>query len=166
MNGSGIRPRFSLALDLRLEEAQARVISEVEQAAEACELKIHPGYVCLRIPESERHFWSPRLTVSFDQRGDGKTDLVGIYGPNAHAWSLFLFAYLILGSLALFSGILGFVQSSLNMPAWGLWVCSGMVGAVIALYIVARVGKKMGTAQSLRLHRIVESAVGRTVDVE
>lgn len=165
MNSFGIRPRFSLALDLGVEEAQAKIIREVERGDDLCEVKTYPGYMCLRIPESDRHFWSPRLTVSFDQIEGGKTRVVGIYGPNANVWSLFLFGYLILGSLSLFSGILGFVQASLNGPAWGLWIFGGMLGATVALYLMARFGQKLGSAQTSRLHQIVESAMERMANV-
>ena len=104
--------------------------------------------------------------MSFNQTDDGKTRLVGIYGPNANVWSLFLFGYLIIGSLSLFSGILGFVQSSLDRPAWGLWIFGGMVGAAVALFLLAKLGQKLGSAQTSRLHQIVESAMDGVADPE
>ena len=166
MSSSHIRPRFNLAVDLEIDEAQTRIIKEAEQSDTLCEVKVFPGYLCLRIPESERHFWSPRLTVSFDRANDGKTHLAGVYGPNANVWSLFLFGYLISGSLALFSGIFGFVQLSLSGHAWGLWIFGLMLAAMGALYLLAQAGQKLGAAQTSQLHSIVESAMERMARID
>jgi len=165
MSSFGFRPHFSEILDLELEEAQAKIIGEVEGGDDRCEVKTFPGFITLRIPELDRHFWSPRLTLHFDRTEEGKTRLEGIYGPNANVWSLFLYSYLITGSLALFSGILGHVQWKLDRPAWGLWVFGAMLAAMAGLYLLAQFGQKLGAAQTFRLHRIYESAMGRTVEI-
>lgn len=165
MSSFGFRPRFSETIDLDVEEAQASVLREVERGGHRCEVKTFPGFITLRIPEQDRHFWSPRLTLHLDQDQDGKTCIEGIYGPNANVWSLFLYSYLITGSLALFSGILGYVQWKLDRPAWGLWVFGVMLAAMAGLYVLAQFGQKLGAAQTFRLHQIYESAMGRTVEI-
>ena len=165
MSSFGFRPHFSEVLDLELEEAQAKIIGEVERGEHQCEVKTFPGFITLRIPEQDRHFWSPRLTLHLDRREDGKTRIEGIYGPNANVWSLFLYGYLITGSLSLFSGILGFVQWKLDRPAWGLWIFGLMLAAMVGLYVLAQFGQKLGAAQTFRLHQIYESAMGRTVEI-
>lgn len=165
MSSFGFRPHFSETFDLGVEEAQARIIREVESGEYHCELKSFPGFVTLRIPEQDRHFWSPRLTLSLARTEDGKTRLTGIYGPNANVWSMFLYSYLITGSLGLFSGILGFVQWKLDKAAWGLWIFGVMLAAMAGLYLLAQLGQKLGAAQTFRLHQIYESAMGRRVEI-
>ena len=165
MSRFSVRPRFTQTLDLGVDEAQARILSGVVAGAGGCEVKKFPGFICLRIPEQERHFWSPRLNLGIEPTDDGKTRIEGIYGPNANVWSLFLYGYLITGSFALFSGILGFVQWSLGNRAWGLWIFAVMSAAVIGLYLLGRFGRKVGEVQTLQLHHVYEAAMGRSVEI-
>ena len=95
MSSFGFRPHFSEQLDGALAEVQAGIVREVERAGECCEVKDFPGFIALRIPEAERHFWSPRLTLHFSEAGEGRTRIEGIYGPNANVWAMFLFGYLL-----------------------------------------------------------------------
>jgi hypothetical protein len=161
----GFRPHFSETLDLDPGEAQARILDEVDRGEHRCEVKKFPGFVTLRIPEDDRHFWSPRLTLHFTRTDGGKTQLEGIYGPNANVWAMFLYSYLATGSIALFSGIFGYVQWKLERPAWGLWLFGVAVAAMIGLYLLAQFGQKLGAAQQFRLHQIYESAMGREVEI-
>jgi len=165
MSSFGIRPHFSQRLDLAVDEAQVRIIREVERGPDCCEIKSLPGYICLRIPEHERHFWSPRLTLSLEPSEDGKTRIDGIYGPNANVWSLFLYGYLLSGTFGLFSGIFGFVQRTLGQYPWALWIFGLMLLIAIGLYLLAQFGQKLGALQTFRLHQIHEAAMGRTVEI-
>lgn len=165
MSSFGIRPHFSETVDLPPEEIQAKLIQEVERTAGRCEIKNFPGYLCLRIPEEERHFWSPRLILSIDSREDGKTQLSGVYGPNANVWSIFVYGYLLIGSIGLFAGILGGVQWYLDTLAWGLWIFYTMLALALGLYLFAQFGQKLGAAQTFQLHQIYETARGRRVEI-
>jgi len=165
MSSFAIRPHFSQTLDLALDEAQARIIREVERGSDRCEVKNFAGFICLRIPEQERHFWSPRLTLTLEPSEDGKTRIEGIYGPNANVWSLFLYGYLLSGTFGLFSGIFGFVQRTLGQYPWALWIFGAMLAIAIGLYLLAQFGQKLGALQTFRLHQIYESAIGRTVAI-
>lgn len=165
MSSFGIRPHFSEILDLNLEEAQARIIREVQRVDDRCEVKSFDGFICLRIPRPDRHFWSPRLNLALNSTDDGKAHLQGVYGPNANVWSLFLYGYLMTGSVGLFSGIFGIAQYSLEGKTWGLWVFGASLAVAAGLYILAQFGQKLGAAQTFRLHQIYESAMGRSVNI-
>lgn len=160
-----IRPRFSQVVDFDAETVRRRLADRVEQDGGRVELKSFPDYLCLRIPEKDRHFWSPRLNLSLETTGAGQTEIQGIYGPNGNVWSLYIFGYLIIGSLGLFSGILGFCQWSLGNRPWGLWIFGVMVAAAAALYLVAQIGQKLGAWQTFLLHGTYESAIGGQVEV-
>lgn len=165
MSSFGFRPHFSQLLDCGPEQAQLRIVARLEAAADHCELKSFPGFMTLRIPEADRHFWSPRLTLSLEAEGDGRTRVTGIYGPNANLWALFLYGWLLVGSALLFSGILAGVQLALGRSPWGLWIFCPATGAAIALYVMAQLGQKLGAAQTYRLHHLYEEAMGRTEDL-
>ena len=165
MSSFRVRPRFSHIIDLNPDETQSKILEEISPGTHRCEVKSFPGYLCLRIPEEQRHFWSPRLTLSLDPSGEGKTCIEGVYGPNANVWSLFLYGYLISGSIALFSGCLGLAQVMIDQRAWGLWIFWPSLVVIIALYFTAQFGQKLGAAQTFQLHQAYENTIGKSVEI-
>lgn len=165
MSSFRIRPRFSQILALEIEDARERIVSEVNHEGGRCEVKSFPGFICLRIPEQDRHFWSPRLNLSLEKTDDGKTLVEGTYGPNANVWSLFLYGYLITGTMGTFSGVFGFAQWMIGTTPWALWIFGAMLALATGLYVFAQFGQKLGAQQTFLLHQIYESAIGRTVEI-
>lgn len=165
MSSLRLRPRFSEVLDLGVDEARAWIVGGVKKSGTPCEVKDFPGFICLRVPLEQRHFWSPRLNISLDPDGEGKTRVTGTYGPNANMWSSFLYGYLIVGLVGMFSGILGFCQYSLGMQAWGLWIFGSMVAIACGMYMLAQFGREVGSQQMFQIHRIYEDAVGRKIEL-
>ncbi len=165
MSSFRLRPRFSHVVELGLEEARAWIVEQVQKSGARCEVKNFPGFICLRIPEEDRHYWSPRLNLSLEAEGDSKTLVQGTYGPNANMWASFLYGYLLVGSLGLFSAILGFCQKSLGMEPWGLWIFVLMLLIALGLYVMAQFGQKVGAKQMFQLHLIYEGAVGNEVEI-
>lgn len=165
MKSLGLRPSFSHVVGQEPEAVRAKVMTAAAPDLR-CEAMGFPGFVCLRVPEQERRFWSPRLHLSFEAQADGGTLVHGTYGPNANMWSSFLYGYLLVGSVALFSGIIGWCQSRLGMHAWALWVFWVMVTVAAAMYALGRLGRKLGSAQTATLHAIYQQAVGAEVELE
>lgn len=165
MSSFRIRPGFTQIVDLGIEETRARIARTVNEESERCEILSFPGFMCLRIPSRERKFWSPRLHLSLEPTEDGKTRVQGTYGPNANMWSAFLYGFLFVGSLSVFSGIFGFCQWMIGQTPWGLWIFLTVLGIVIALYLLAQLGQKLGARQTFQLHQIYESAMGATVEI-
>ncbi len=165
MSSFRLRPGFSDLLEVGVEEARAKIVGQVEKNASRCEVKSFPGFICLRIPEADRHFWTPRLNLSLEALEDGKTLVRGTYGPNANMWSSFLYGYLVVGSVGLFSAILGCCQWFLGMRPWGLWIFVTMLSLAIGMYVLAQLGQKLGARQTFLLHQIYESALGREVEI-
>lgn len=161
MSSFGFRPHFTLRVVGSPDQARERLVQALKGCCEGFEIRSFPGFVCLRIPAAERHFWSPRLHLSFDPDGAEQTSIEGIYGPNASLWSLFVYGYLILGSAALFGGSLGFAQRVLGTPAWGLWILSIALGLGVGLWVMAQLGQRLGAAQTARLQRLIDQALQR-----
>lgn len=160
-----LRPSFSQVLDLGVEEARERIVEQVHQNEAQCELKSFPGFICLRIPIEDRHFWSPRLNISLEAVETGKTHVNGTFGPNANMWSSYLYGYLFIGSVALFSGLLGACQLALGMSAWGMWIFTAMLVIGFGMFLAALVGQRLASPQSEVLQRIYEAAVDKPVEV-
>lgn len=165
MSSFRVRPRFRHVINLDLETTQQRLVGHITPERDRCEVKNFPGYLCLRILEQDRHFWSPRLTLGIESLEEGKTVIEGIYGPNANVWSLFLYGYLIVGTLAVFSGCIGLVQAMLEHTPWGLWMFGLMLAAAATLYVVAQFGQKLGVQQTFILHQAYEAAIGESVEI-
>jgi hypothetical protein len=164
MSDFGLRPGFSHVLDLGAEEARALIVGRIGNNGSECEVLSFPGFICLRVAQDRRRFWSPRLHLSLEALGEGKTRVSGTYGPNANMWSSFLYGYLLVGSVGLFSGILGWCQYALGLWAWGLWIFHPMLAATAGMFLLGHLGRKLGQRQTLELHRIYEQAACCTVD--
>lgn len=141
-------------------------MAHVSREGSRCVAKSFPGFLALRIPEEDQHFWSPRLQLSFEESGDHETLIQGSYGPNANVWSLFLYSWLVVGSLGTFSGILGFSQRMIGIRAWGLWIFGAMLAAAVGLYLLAQFGQKLGAQQTFLLHQAYEAAIGDSVEID
>ncbi|MBC2606675.1 hypothetical protein [Pelagicoccus albus] len=160
-----LRPSFRQELDAGSEEAQERIVNHVQSQHPNFEVKRYPGFVCLRIPEKDRHFWSPRLHIGLEADQSGHTLVRGTFGPNANLWSLYLYGYLIIGLIGMFSGMFGLCQLYVGMSAWGLWVFSGMLVLALAMYLASRFGQRIAIPQSELLERIYVEATGKEIEV-
>jgi hypothetical protein len=165
MSSFRVRPRFSQVLDWGLEEAQERIARAVEATGGRVVLKRFPGYLTLRIPERDQQFWSPQLVLSLERRDDGRTAVEGIYGPNTNVWSLYLYGYLLVGSVGTFAAIFGFCQRALGALPWGLWLAGAMLVLAAAFYLIAQFGQKLAAWQTFQLHQAYEAAVGKPAEV-
>lgn len=169
MSSFGFRPHFSQTIDLSPDQVRAKLVAAAkahgEESGEDFEVRSFPGFVCMRIPPEERHFWSPRLNVSIDPQDEGGARIEGIYGPNANVWSIFVYGSLFLSSTAIFGGCIGFAQHSLGKTSWGLWILWASLAAGIILWIVAQLGQKLGAHHTYRLHQLYEEAMGRTEEL-
>lgn len=161
-----VRPRFEHTVALPPDAARDHLVRSLAQQAPTFEVKAFPGYICVRIPPAERNFWSPRLTLSLEPAPPQATRIEGIYGPNANLWSLFLFGYLIIGSLGVFSGILGWAQHLIGSRPWGLWICGVMAALAALLDLFAQLGQKLGAWQTFQLHQAYQAACGRPADTQ
>ncbi|MAS93210.1 MAG: hypothetical protein CMO55_08440 [Verrucomicrobiales bacterium] len=163
MSSFHIRPRFDQEVSGTPEDVQDRIITFIEPNQEQFELKRFPDFLCIRIAEQDRHFWSPRLNLSLESTEDGKTHIHGIYGPNANAWSLFLFSYIILGFLGLIAAMVAVAQCIIGQPATWFWAVGAAVGGIVILYVVAQFGQKLAAQQTFLIHQTYESAIGNSV---
>lgn len=164
MSSFRLRPRFTIHVPGEVDEVRHLLASALQSGSGNLEVKSFPGHLCVRVPEHEQHYWSPQLQISLDPE-DADTRLTGIYGPGTNMWASFLYGYLIVGSIGLFSGIFGACQWFLDESPWGLWIFGAMVLAALGLYLSAQMGQKLGAWQTFQLHQAVEAAVGRPVEI-
>ncbi|MDZ7936387.1 MAG: hypothetical protein U5M51_15785 [Emticicia sp.] len=66
----------------------------------------------LRIKPEQQHYWSPQLSISFEETEDHKTIIRGMYGRSR--WAIFLMGYVFFG-LGMFLYNVGLVRMSLKL---------------------------------------------------
>lgn len=165
MSSFHVRPRFEQTVDLSPDSVREKTVERISTCETRCTVKTFPGFVRLRIPQEERHFWSPRLTLSLYETEDGKTRICGMYGPNGNVWGLFLYAYLFVGFLGLVAAIVGISQWAVGKPPVFLWGLVVALAGVVALYLTAQFGQKLGANQTFRLHQAYERAMGKEAEI-
>ncbi|MGA0845095.1 MAG: hypothetical protein ACO3RV_01020 [Luteolibacter sp.] len=164
MSDCGLRPSFCHHVAMEMGEVTERLIATA-RVNDRCEVLSFPNFLCLRISLEQRRFWSPRLHLGLEPQSDGCTQIRGTYGPNANLWSSLLYAYLLLGSLGLFSAIYGFCQWSLGMRPWALWVFLVVLAISATIYLFARIAKHHASFQTMFLHSIVQQALDENVAI-
>jgi hypothetical protein len=160
LNSFGLRPCFEQIVQLSRDEVRARLVQTFARQHTGFEVHEFPEFIGLHIAEAQRRFWSPRLFLVLDSAEGGTTRIQGTYGPECEVWSVFVYGYMILGLLAIFSGVFGVSQLLIHETPWGLWVLGAMLIGGGLLYLGSQVGQRLGSGQTVLLQQIYESAVG------
>jgi hypothetical protein len=158
MDRPRIRPTFSIPLGVDADSAMEEMRRRLE-ASEWRECTKSKGRCAdFFIEESERHLWSPHLTVQVDALPEG-TRLRGRFAPEPELWTLFMFLYFAVAFLATMGLMLGFVQWQSGMDAWGFWGVWIGVPGLVALWTVSQVGQRLSEDQMEELRGRVDELV-------
>lgn len=166
MSSFRIRPHFRHVMEGDAASALTRIVARLHEGEGRCEVRSFPGYVSLRVPEAEQHFWSPQLCVSLEEDGAGGTVIQGTYGPSTNLWTVFLYGYLIAGVMGAVGTVLGLCQWMIDTQPWGLWFMAGSLVVAAGLYFLAQTGQKLGAWQMFQLHQAMESAVEESMPIQ
>ncbi|MGB0368314.1 MAG: hypothetical protein ACPGD8_02845, partial [Flavobacteriales bacterium] len=160
------RPRFKDEYTIQPEEVEKVIRAHLKDPNCPCTAKFIPGFIVLKILPKDQHFWSPQLSLSFEENVEsGKTTIRGLYGPNPTVWAIFTFGYGAVSISALFLGLYGFSQYWLNQDASILWFIPFFGLAALILYLVAQFGQKLGVEQTFALHHFFEESVGHRIHI-
>ena len=125
-----------------------------------CKARAVRNFVVLSMPEAERHTWSPELTLHIEPAEEGGTLIRGLYAPSPSIWTMFMFIYIGIATLAFFAGIWGFARLALGMSGEMLWSLPGFALLALIVYLVAQAGQKLGAEQTFTLHHFFEGTLG------
>lgn len=165
MTSFRIRPRFRFESKHSCTEVRERIEQKLESEVHPIYAVVSNQHIFLKFKQSETHYWSPQLDLSCETREDGATVIRGLYGPNPHVWTVFMFSYLAIGVLALFLGMFGLSRLSLGMSAWVLWVLPGLGILALLLYLFSQFGQKIGAEQTFQLHHFLEEVLEERIHV-
>lgn len=164
MSSFRIRPRFRHFIKDTPQNVQERIEIHLRDPHTTIKGQVSRGYIVLKIPQEDEHFWSPQLMLSFEEENGG-TVISGLYGPRPSIWALFAYGYAALGILAIFIAIIGTSNMSLGKSSSILWALPLLGGLAVALYIIAQTGQKLGAQQTFTLHYFYQGAIGEDVVV-
>lgn len=159
-SGFRVRPRFEQVIDIPEAEARHRITTTFERDPDHFEVRSMDEFVVIHMADRLRKRWSPRLQVSLLATGEKKTKITGVYGPAHEVWAQYIFAYIMAGVVAMFSGIYGGVQVFLGDGPWALWITGSMLVIAGLLYLGAQFGQKLGAWQTFQLHQTYQAAMG------
>lgn len=152
------RPRFRF----EIAETPVAVKQKIQNAldAESTILKgnIVKDYVVLKIPENQQHYWSPQLSLEIEATNDGSR-IRGLYGPKPGVWTMFVFFYSFIGFLTMLGLIFGLSQMMLKMEPYGLWAVPVGAGLLAGLFIISKIGQRLGMEQMHQLKDFLDEAL-------
>ena len=88
MTSYRIRPRFQHLVSHSLTEVQERIKQKLDAPDSRCVGRMVQGFIVLRIPHKDQHYWSPQLSLSLEEEENG-TLIRGLYGPKPTIWAMF-----------------------------------------------------------------------------
>ncbi|MDH5366151.1 MAG: hypothetical protein OEW67_04140 [Cyclobacteriaceae bacterium] len=158
--------KIRLRFKLESKESATAIVSKIDNALKAenapCTGRINHHFITFHIPVNDQHYWSPQLTLTFDEL-DEVTTIRGLYAPRPTVWTMFVFFYSVIGMAILVVGTLGLSYKMLDKPADILWWTPVLAIVFMTLYLVAYFGQKMGHKQIETLHNFFEEATGLRV---
>lgn len=154
-----IRPRFRINVDLTMNEVKDKLSASISEKHEEVGGQVIQGHATITVPEKDQHYWSPQLTLSYEEDGEGVL-LRGMYSPRPAVWTMFVLFYSIIGFATLIISVVGYSNWSLGQSAAILWAVPVLVLVFLSLYLVSFMGQKVGRKQMIVLHNFVEEALG------
>lgn len=156
-----MRPTFSVELPLSADEAIDRIRTEIE----ASNLNTMSAGRCaeFRVPQSERRFWSPYLSVQVQDTADGCV-LRGRLSPRPEIWTMFIFVYFIMTFAIFFGAAFGYVQWTLDYYAWGFLAVPAGILVIVLLHVASLVGQRLSSDQTVVLREQLDLVLRKISD--
>ncbi len=155
-----VRPRFQVQSPMKAAEIVQRIKDHLKVRKSDCQGTTAVGYAIITVPERERHFWSPHLTITIEDQEVGSL-VRGLYTPAPTAWTMFVFFYTVIGLTMLVFLLYGLSCYSLGQPATALWWALALALLFLSIYLVSYSGQKFGRRQMGQIHRFIEDCLGQ-----
>jgi hypothetical protein len=160
-----VRPRFKKQCMCVPADVEQRIQHQLSEPDAPCVGHFVQGYIVLKLPAGQRHFWSPQLSVSFEEE-DGHTIIRGLYGPDPAIWAFFFYGRAIVGIFAMMIVVAGLSEWWLHNDLIYFTLLIPCLLAAVGLWAIARFGRQIGQPQTLVLHLFFEDAIGTHVELE
>lgn len=149
-----MRPTFEIGLPFPAEEAVGKMRDQLRDEFRQCTMS-SGRCVELLVSDSERHFWSPHLSVQVEDAEMGSR-LHARFGPRPEVWTLFVFLYAVVGFAGLVGAGWAYAQWITGQTPWALLTIPGAAIAGVLLYMASRFGQRLGRDQMSQLRTRLE----------
>ncbi|WP_435354312.1 hypothetical protein [Emticicia sp. SJ17W-69] len=165
MTSFRVRPKFKIVSEKRINEIVKLLTNKLGVTTQPVEGKVFSTHGLLRIKPTEQHYWSPQLSISFEETEGSKTIIRGMYGPHPSVWAVFLMGYVLFGLGMFFITMVGLVRLSLKLDASILWIVPFLFGGMVILWLLAQAGQKVGVEQTFIIHHFFEDAIEEQIHI-
>lgn len=155
-----IRPRFKLESPESMTTIMNVILDAAAKDESIISLKQQNRFIKLTIPENEKHYWSPVLNLSCDNKElKGKTVIRGQIGPSESVWGLFVLTYAAIAILGFFASVWAYVQWVLNKDLFYFYVIPIAIALLLSIFITSKYGQRKAHLQTLHIMRFLRRAV-------
>lgn len=152
-----MRPTFEIGLPIKPDDAVAQMRAQLRDEFRACTTSAG-RCVDLFVPDAERHYWSPHLSVQIEEAESGSR-LHARFGPHPDVWTMFVFLYALVGFAALIGVGWAYAQWLSERAPWALLTLPAAALAAALLYLASRVGQRLGSDQMRALRTRLEGLI-------
>ncbi|HEB62050.1 MAG TPA: hypothetical protein ENI82_02760 [Bacteroidetes bacterium] len=116
----------------------------------------------LKIPPSQRHFWSPKMHIWINEN-NGNTSLSCVIGPNFKIWNIFIALYVLVILFTLVGVVLGFIQRANHEVPYFFWAAPLGLFFILLINLAARIGQYWGKAQVSQLKSFISMTIDKKI---
>jgi hypothetical protein len=170
--GGSLRPGFEVEVAVASDELVDRLASTLSTMPVQLRRTRVPGgglegsrrhrdHLVITVLPAVRHFWSPWLTIEIEPR-ETRSNVSGLFSPHPSLWTGYMFGYLGLGIILMFSLIFaGAVAMTGGDSLWSLWVALGAAVCGIGMWWASVIGQRLASAQMDELRGALESSIAQ-----
>lgn len=146
-----IRPRFVLRIQSDPEQAMQYIADRIPTDSSVSGIRSN-GYIFLKIPLAQQHYWSPELSVRIEKQDYLEyTSVHGLVGPRQAVWAMFALIYAALTLATTFVGMFGAVYyQTKGDPFYLYFIPLGLV-LISTVFLTAKAGQRKGRDEMLHL---------------
>lgn len=158
MPSSGLRPRCRIVVKNPPTFVLEQIKDNLKNRSLDLQGQVVQEHAFIRIPEEKQHYWTPELHV-WAREQDGETIVYGVMGPKPKIWTMFMFLYTGVLTMAFFGSSYGIIQLTLGIKADFLWSIPLGLLAISIVFAAAKYGQYKGRAQMELLRNFLEESV-------
>ena len=158
-----LRPSFREELPVSIPLLTEVLVEALKDEDSVLRGKVSAKSADILVRRSDRHFFSPYLSLAFDER-DGKPVMFGRFSPAPGVWSGFLASYALLGTVALFGSIFAFSQWSIGASPTALYAVAIALVLLASSYGSTFIGQNLGMEQMYVMRHFVDRCIERAVE--
>lgn len=155
-----IRPRFKLESPESMETIMSIIMEAAQKDDSIISLQQQNRFIKITIPENEKHYWSPVLNLTCDNKEIAdRTVIRGHIGPSESVWGIFILTYSAIAILGFFASVWAYVQWVLNKDLFYFYVIPIAILLLFSIFTTSKYGQRKAHIQTLHIMRFLRKAV-------